>query len=297
MGQCPWCCGQRWTAPPPDTTLLHMSIVSNALVRRIEAAEAASLAAIVERCGPQSWAWRIAGGIALFRTAGSPFTKLAGMGFAALSDAELSALELRYAEQRAPVQFELATYADPALSNRLAARGYRLSGYEEVLGHALGSALQPSAAAELEVRLAREHERQSWVHVLSAASTVPSEAGPTHSHDDFAHHAIEQAFQDMSSEPTLQRWLALRHGKVLGGAAMALRDGFAQLFGAATLPAARRGGVQGALLAARLQAAAKVGSELAVVTVQPGSLSHHNVQRAGFNALYARAIWRREHGS
>jgi hypothetical protein len=75
------------------------------------------------------------------------------------------------------------------------------------------------------------------------------------------------------------------------------QDGFAQLLGAATLPAARRGGVQGALLAARLHAAHNVGCELAVVTVQPGSLSQHNVQRAGFSPLYARAIWRRAHGS
>lgn len=272
-----------------------MLFVSNTLVRQIEAAEAASLASIVEACGGQSWATRIAGGIALFRTAGSPFTKLAGLGFAPLSDEELSSLERRYAEQRAPVQFELATHADPALTNRLAARGYTLSGYEQVLGHTLEAAPQASAPEDLEVRRARRDERAAWVHVLSAASAVPSEPGAPHSHDDFTRHAIEQAFSDMSNDPSVERWLALHAGRVVGGASLAVHERIALFSGAATLPAARRRGVQGALLAARLGSARAAGCELAAVTVEPGSRSQHNVQRAGFSPLYARAIWRREH--
>jgi hypothetical protein len=48
--------------------------------------------------------------------------------------------------------------------------------------------------------------------------------------------------------------------------------------------------VQTALLRARLTAAAAAGCDVAVVTTQPGSKSHRNVQRQGFDLLYARAI-------
>jgi ribosomal protein S18 acetylase RimI-like enzyme len=71
---------------------------------------------------------------------------------------------------------------------------------------------------------------------------------------------------------------------------MRLCDGVAQMAGAGTLPAFRRRGVQTSLLSARLAAAAAAGSDLAVVTVQPGSKSQENVQRHGFQLLYARSI-------
>ena len=62
------------------------------------------------------------------------------------------------------------------------------------------------------------------------------------------------------------------------------------LCGAATLPASRRRGVQSALLQARLVRAREAGCDMAVVTTQPGSKSQENVQRAGFELIYSRAV-------
>ena len=89
--------------------------------------------------------------------------------------------------------------------------------------------------------------------------------------------------------------LALQAGKsgggvAVGGATMRIYRGVAQLCGAATLPAYRRRGVQTALLEARLADAAAAGCDLAVVTTLPGSKSHQNVQRRGFEILYTRAV-------
>ena len=67
------------------------------------------------------------------------------------------------------------------------------------------------------------------------------------------------------------------------------RGSIAQFTGAATLPAHRRRGVQTALLAARLAAAA-AGCDLAVITTAPGTRSQRNAQRQGFDLLYTRAI-------
>jgi hypothetical protein len=54
-------------------------------------------------------------------------------------------------------------------------------------------------------------------------------------------------------------------------------------------PEFRRRGVQASLLATRLASAA-AGRDFAVVTTGPGSKSQQNVQRLGFQLLYARAI-------
>jgi ribosomal protein S18 acetylase RimI-like enzyme len=71
---------------------------------------------------------------------------------------------------------------------------------------------------------------------------------------------------------------------------MHLAGGIAQLTGAGTAPAFRRRGIQNALLSTRLADATTAGCDLAVITVQPGSTSHQNAQRRGFDLLYTRAV-------
>jgi len=96
----------------------------------------------------------------------------------------------------------------------------------------------------------------------------------------------------MAGARGLVRFLARRSGEPAGGASFRSADGVAQLCGAGTLPAHRRRGVQAALLEHSLAEAARAGCELAVVTTLPGSKSQENVQRQGFELLYARAILR-----
>ena len=86
------------------------------------------------------------------------------------------------------------------------------------------------------------------------------------------------------------RYAALHDGELAGGASLRIDDGVAQLAGAATAPAHRRLGVQSALLSARLADAADAGCDVAVITTQPGSRSHQNAQRQGFDLLYTRAV-------
>ena len=52
----------------------------------------------------------------------------------------------------------------------------------------------------------------------------------------------------------------------------------------------RRPGIQSALLSYRLADAAAAGCDVAVITTQPGSRSHQNAQRRGFDLLYTRAV-------
>ena len=70
----------------------------------------------------------IAGGVASFAGQGSPFNKVAGLGFGGVPDpAALDEIEKAFAACGSPVQIELAHLADPAIGALLTGRGYRLT--------------------------------------------------------------------------------------------------------------------------------------------------------------------------
>ncbi|MEU4251375.1 GNAT family N-acetyltransferase [Amycolatopsis sp. NPDC026612] len=257
------------------------------LARRIEHAEArfvgACCAAAQERLGDDAGFTRpLADGIASFAEAGSPFNKVAGLGFAGLPDVdELAGIEAAFAAVGAPVQVELSQLADPSVGAFLTARGYRLESYENVLGRRIGDGDSPG-----DVRACRDDELETWLAAVAEASAVADEQGLP-SHEDFPRELLVNALRDMAG---VRRYLAERDGSFAGGASFRVTGGIAQFTGAATMPAHRRRGVQTALLQARLAAAAEARCDIAVVTTQPGSKSHQNAQRQGFDLLYARAI-------
>src|SRR4051795_8200985 len=112
-----------------------------ALAARIERAEADVMAAVSPFVVP------IAGGVATFVEPGSPFNKVAGLGFGGVpAAAELDAIEAAFAERGAPVQAEVAHLADPAVARMLIERGYRLVSFENVLGLALEAGVERVAA-------------------------------------------------------------------------------------------------------------------------------------------------------
>ena len=259
------------------------------LVRRVERAEADALSALVASLRGEVRS--LAGGVALHRGSGSPLNKLVGLGFEPLEEAALAEVEQQNTARDLPTQLELSTYADAAVTCLLAQRGYRLTGFENVLGRELAGLVPNPGNPALSVRRAAPSELETWVDVLATGFGQLAGEEQAAAHDAFDRSALEGVFRDMAAQTTLEQWVALLEGRIVGGASMSVRDGVTQLFGAATLPAARRRGVQTALLHARLQAGQARGSDVAVITTQPGSKSHHNAQRAGFTLLYARAVW------
>ena len=113
-----------------------------ALAGRIERVEAQLIArcnqAARRRAGTAGFVIPVAGGVASFAGEGSPYNKVAGLGFGGVPDpAALDEIEKAFAACGSPVQIELAHLADPAIGALLAGRGYRLESFENVLGRAL----------------------------------------------------------------------------------------------------------------------------------------------------------------
>ena len=265
-----------------------------ALAKRIERVEAEFIATATEaadrrRTGPAGFVIPIAGGVATFAEEGSPFNKVAGLGFGGVPSASaLDEIERAFAARGAPVQIELAHVADPAIGALLTERGYRLVSFENVLGLALGGEPERETPPEVEVRPSDDDEFESWLDVVVEGVAHPDTEGVP-SHEEFPREIVERAERDFAAAGVL-RYVALRDGVIAGGASFRMAEGVAQLTGAATAPSHRRRGLQSALLSTRLADAAAAGCDIAVVTTQPASKSQQNVQRRGFDLLYTRAV-------
>ena len=266
-----------------------------ALAGRIERAEAQLIAKASEaarRRGADAggFAIPIAGGVASFAGEDSPFNKVAGLGFGGTPGAAaLDEIERAFADRGAPVQIELAQLADPEIGAFLTGRGYRLVSFENVLGRALTGEPERVTPPGIEVRPSGDDELEAWLDVVVDADLHPDTQGLP-SHEEFAREALAGAERDLVTAAGVIRYAALRDGIIAGGASFRPAEGIAQFTGAATAPAHRRRGIQTALLSARLADAAAAGCDIAVVTTQPGSKSQQNVQRRGFDLLYARAV-------
>jgi GNAT superfamily N-acetyltransferase len=264
-----------------------------ALAGRIERAEAQLIARCNEaarrRAGTAGFVIPVAGGVASFAELGSPYNKVAGLGFGGVPDsAALDEIEQAFAACGSPAQIELAHLADPVIGALLTGRGYRLESFENVLGRALTDEPERVMPPGIEVRPSGEEEFGTWLDVVADASVHPDTQGVPW-HEEFPREVIIAAERDSAAADTV-RYAALRDGILAGGASMRIAEGVAQLTGAATAPAHRRRGVQTALLSVRLADATAAGCDVAVITTQPGSKSQQNAQRQGFDLLYTRAV-------
>jgi GNAT superfamily N-acetyltransferase len=278
----------------PDVSGREPMFCDAALAERIERSEAGRMARASEaarRRGaePAGFVVPIAGGVATFADAGSPFNKISGLGFGGVPDpAELDEVERAYMARGASVQAEVSSLADPAVAAALTERGYRLVSFENVLGRRVGPGEDRSTAAGIEVTRVGGEEFELWLEVVLDGFAHADDQGVP-SHEESPREVVEAAQRDFASTGALL-YIARREGIPAGGAGMGPADGIAHMAAAATLPAHRRHDVQSSLLAARLADAAAAGCDLAAVTTQPGSVSQKNVQRSGFDLLYTRAV-------
>jgi hypothetical protein len=264
------------------------------LARRIDAAEADLTAGMARAAEARQFAGVFAtplrGGYAVFTGVDAPPTKIIGVGFDGVPDAqELDAIEAAYAKRRSGVRAEVSTLADPAFCARLTERGYVLLGFENVLGRPVTlEDADPAAVAGVDVGLATDH--RAWMDVVILGFAHPDAGVASAPGESFPRETLETAYGDIAASGGFHQYAACIDGEIAGGASMRLFDGIAQLCGAATAPRFRRRGVQTALFRTRLRDAALGGCTLAVITTQPGSRSQQNAHRVGFSLLYARAV-------
>jgi len=263
------------------------------LARRVEAAESSLITdfarPVQARLGADGvYIGRFSGATAVAAGPTAPFSKVAGLGFEALDEAALLEVEREFAKRNTPVRVELSILANPHIAAGLTGRGYRLIGFENVLGRSLaGYRADPSEVTVSSIPADRALE---WIRIVTTAFATPDVFDAPPSQDVIDRESLEATFAEIADIGGVQLYVACLGEDTAGGASMRISNGIAQMCGAGTLPEHRRHGVQTALLQHRLAHAAARGCDLAIMTAQPGSVSQRNVQRQGFELLYTRAI-------
>jgi GNAT superfamily N-acetyltransferase len=266
-----------------------------ALAARIDRAEArlcAHIAESIRGTKPERTpiVLPISGGQAVYAGAGSPINKVIGLGFdGGLDVAALEGVERAWIDRGEPVRIEMSVLADPSLGPALTDRGYRLHGFENVLGLTLDCRPAGAGSGGVAVEIVTDAEVRTWIDVVVDAFLDLDGTGSV-APDVFSRAHLTEVFEDTIDVPGFVRYLARVDGAAVGGAAMRIDRDLAQLAGAGTVPSARGRGVQTALLHRRLGDARAAGCTLAVVTTAPGSRSQDNVMRRGFELLYTRAV-------
>ncbi|HEY0703165.1 MAG TPA: GNAT family N-acetyltransferase [Candidatus Acidoferrales bacterium] len=263
-----------------------MQFMDLKLARRVEFAEAAACRECAEAFHalhpefPVAVA-EIGGGVACFAGPESPVSQSIGFGLnGGVEDSDFDRLGEFFQSRHSPAAAEICPLVEMSLYEKFATRGYRLLEVSDVLIRDISveTSADQATPAGVTVRPAQPAEAKLWTQTVAQG---------------FAEHfpvtqeildVMEGFFHGTNSRP----YLALVDEKPAGGAAMTIHDGVCGLFGASTLPDFRGRGIQTALLAARITTAAKQGCDLAVSIAQPGSISHRNIERAGFRVAYTR---------
>lgn len=228
------------------------------------------------------------GGVAVWGSKrGAPNVSRAfGLGIdGAVTESDLAGVEAFYAKHGAPVRVSTSPWTHRSLFDLLAARRYRVTGFDNMLTRVLikdeplkvGGAGAPGVV----VRAIGREEVLAWGEVVRCGFGMAA--------DDEPSGAADRVFE-RSKTATL--YIATVDGEPAGGAALDVRDGMATLFATATIPAFRRRGVHGALVAARLAHAVAADVDLAIVITAPGSDSQRNLETScGFRVGYSTVLF------
>ena len=195
-------------------------------------------------------------------------------------DTGLDELEHFYAASGLPPSLEVASWAPTSLVERLARRGYTVSWFRNVYVARLDGS--PVAAhPAMTVREVGADDVADWLFVTRVGFDAATPAEAVRS-DEMARAS--------RAVPGATVFLAELDGQPTGCGTLTVDDSMGWLGGAATLPAGRRRGVQGALVRHRMAAAQDAGCELAVVTAMPAGDSARNLARLGFTLAYCQAV-------
>jgi GNAT superfamily N-acetyltransferase len=201
-------------------------------------------------------------------------THVMGMGLSgAVSVDELERMENFYHDRGSSCLIDLCPLADASVLEFVGGRPYRVIEFNDVLAQRI--ARDEPFEATRGLAPVPDGDLRKWSRVVS---------------EGFSEHmpvSDEMAELMAATCKGAQCWVA-GDDSPAGGAAMGIENGVALFYGDSILPAARGRGWQAGLIRERLAAAQRQDCDLAMVSVLPGSRSHRNYERAGFELIYTR---------
>jgi len=233
----------------------------------------------------------VADGWMTFGGQGAFINKACGLGLAGpVPDSTAQEVFDFFAERGVEPKVELCPFVHPSLLAALGRSGYRLQEFENVLFRHLEKGEDFRRALP-----------QGWPVGLEVVRIDATDARAVEAYVDVASSGFFPDGEKMSEGfratalrapqlPHYDSFLARLDGRAVGAGGCASRGGHTTLFGASVLPGFRKRGVQQALILARLERAASLGSRLAAIVSHPGVATERNAGRLGFRMAYTRAI-------
>ena len=253
------------------------------IARLEEARQALGLAEIADESRP------FGGGTAGRGVAGSWINNVVGAAMNGPVDAAaLDNLIEWYASAGIEPRLEVAPFADPGLIALLEERRFVVRMFENVFYRELDVGSVVRAPQEPPVELSIGILNPADAAVVREAALVaisgffPPGAEPRESDIEMSERALRH--------PRTVAVVARVGGRAVGAGSMEVSGGVCGLFGLSVLPEFRRRGIQQALIAARLNEAAKRGARLATIGSKPGVATERNVRRMGFALAYTKVV-------
>lgn len=222
----------------------------------------------------------VAGGTAFFGGVDLPVTQALAVGMRGpVSSGELDRLEKFFFNHNSPAVIDLCTLADPSVTLLIQQRGYAVREITNVMARRVSDKEEmPPTPANITIEAVTSGDFRAWSSVV-VRGFMQTDQPP------------EDHLKMMSAAtPDVRALLGLLDGLPSAGAAMSAHDGLATFYGDATLLRARGKGLQLAMIRYRIAEAARLGCDLVSASVLPGSTSHRNYERAGFQLVYARVM-------
>jgi GNAT superfamily N-acetyltransferase len=222
---------------------------------------------------------KIGSGYAVFAGADSPLTQIFGLGLdGEVCKEQLDELEAFYKERNSPVNIEVCHLSDILLAHLLIERGYNISEYSNVLLRRISPEDDFAITKANQIRQIGEAEIEAFAGVISEGFLETKEIPQT----------FIELFNVFLKQANCAFFAAFKNNEAAGGGAIFIQDDVAEFGGASTLVQFRNQGIQTDLLKMRLQYAQAHSCKWAMVTTAPGSVSQKNVERQGFQVVYAR---------
>ncbi len=205
-----------------------------------------------------------------------------------VDEADIDRLVSFYVEAGIEPRVEICATVDPSLVRGLTDRGFVVRGWEHVFASSLrGRPLTPPHDA-IDGLTIETVDTTDETAVREAVTLMVNQFYPEPG-DEPLQEGIETTVRFTMREG-VHFFVVRKDGAFVGSGGFECSGPFANIVGAAVVPALRGRGIQQHLIAHRCNAAARLGAEVAVVSSKPGISTERNALRMGFVLAYSRTI-------
>lgn len=253
------------------------------IARREESRVAVGVREIANECVP------FAGGTASRDEPGAWSNAVLGAGFAgAVAADEIARMIEWYESAGIEPRVELAPYVDRTLIDGLAAAGFVVRHFENVFVRPLrpDERIEPPHRVPDDVTL--EVVRPDDPETIDAFARAVV-AGFLEGATELPASHLESN-RRVARHPRTVTIVARRAGEIVAGGSLELCGDSGALFGLSVLPGHRRLGIQQAMLAWRLQHAARRGAAFVTISARPSVSTESNARRMGFQVAYTKVV-------